>query len=153
MPCHNRIPKPSGYSSYFLLFGTQPPQQQPAVETSEYIRDPTEGEEIDSQRNLALNHEAPLARNYFSSLKASKDQIRAYLQEKKGLIRTYATGDWVLKVRQCNDKSEPYYDGPWTIVSCHQGNIYRIRSPGGIQLPIRQQDHAGERSQEIEGPD
>ncbi|KAI3324112.1 hypothetical protein HD806DRAFT_534429 [Xylariaceae sp. AK1471] len=74
---HNRIPNPSSYSSHFLPFGTQPPQQQSAIEISEYVRDPTEEKEIDFRRSIAQNHEAPMARNYFNSLKASKDHIRA----------------------------------------------------------------------------
>lgn len=134
---YNRTPKPSGYSNYFLMFGTQPPQEQTQTELSEYVREPTEGEEVNFEKQLAEQHEAPTARNYHNGLKASRDRIRAYLQEKKGLIRTYATGDWVLRIRQRGGKHEPYYDGPWAIASCHSGNTYRIRSPGGIALPSK----------------
>lgn len=51
-----------------------------------------------------------MARDYFDSLKASRDQVRAYLQEKKGLIRTYAPGDRALRTKERADKSESYYD-------------------------------------------
>jgi hypothetical protein len=40
----------------------------------------------------------------------------------------------VLRVRQRAHKHEPYYDGPWAIASCHTGNVYTLRSPGGITL-------------------
>lgn len=131
----NRTPKQDGYSSFFLLFGTQPPQEN--LEFTEYAREAQHDEEIEFRRHLATNHEAPLARSQHGSSRASRNRIRAYLQEKKGLIRTFAPGDWVLRVRQRASKHEPYYDGPWAIISCHSGNTYRIRSPGGIELPSK----------------
>jgi len=134
---YNRTPKPSGYSPYFLLFGTTPPSQSDVTSTlsfTSYIRDPTDQEEAEFERELVKQHEAPLARRQANSLQASRDRVRAYLQEKKALIRTYAPGDWVLRVRQRAHKHEPYYDGPWAIASCHTGNVYTLRSPGGITL-------------------
>lgn len=129
---YNRIPKSSGYSPYFLLFGTlPPPKREPYVA---YTREPTEQEEDDFARQLVKEHEAPLARNHATGLKASRDQIRAFLQEGKALLRVFAPGDWVLRVRQRAHKHEPYYDGPWAIVECCVGNTYTLRSPGGITL-------------------
>ncbi|CAJ2500804.1 Uu.00g036570.m01.CDS01 [Anthostomella pinea] len=130
----NRTTRPSGYSSHFLMFGTQPASHLAAHEVVQYTRDPTEEEEQQAERFLAQNHEAPLARGNANRLKASRAQIRAYLQEKKGLIRVFAPGDWVLRVRQRTAKHEPFYDGPWAIVSCHAGNTYKVRSPRGIEL-------------------
>ncbi|CAJ2504192.1 Uu.00g115860.m01.CDS01 [Anthostomella pinea] len=129
-----RTTRPSGYSTYFLMFGTQPPSHLAAHEVVEYTSEFTEEEEQQAERFLAQNHRAPLARSNANSLKASRAQIRAYLQEKKGLIRVFAPGDWVLRVRQRAAKHEPFYDGSWAIVSCHAGNTYHIRSPGGIPL-------------------
>jgi hypothetical protein len=83
---------------------------------------------------LAKHHKAPQARQNANSLKASKDQVRSYLQKKKFLTRVYAPDNWVLKIRQRYNKFEPFYDELWAVVSCHDGNTYRIRSPGGIVL-------------------
>jgi hypothetical protein len=94
---HNRIPRPNGYSPYFLLYGTQPPDQHLQFEA--YVREPTDEEDDKFQRKLAKHHEAPIARNNATGVKALRDQIRAYLQEGKALLRVYAPGDWVLRVR------------------------------------------------------
>lgn len=75
-----------------------------------------------------------MARSYASLLKVVRDETRAYLQEKKGLIRTYGTGDRVLRVRQRNNKTEPLYDGPLCIAACRHGNIYTLKSSGGVEL-------------------
>lgn len=134
---YNRTPKPSGYSPFFLLFGTTPPTQRDASSTASvaaYVRDPTDQEESAFDKELVQHHEAPIARLRANGLAASRDRTRAYLQEKKALLRTYAPGDWVLRVRQRGHKHEPYYDGPWAVMSCHSGNTYKLRSPGGIVL-------------------
>ncbi|KAI1381387.1 hypothetical protein F4677DRAFT_440601 [Hypoxylon crocopeplum] len=60
----------------------------------------------------AEQHEAPLARSSHNSSKASRDRIRAYLQERKGLIRTYAPDDWVLRVRQQASKHPAHTERP-----------------------------------------
>ena len=69
-----------------------------------------------------------------NSVKAARSKVREYLQEDKALIRTYAPGDWVLRVRQRKHKFEPYYDGPWSIAACHAGNTYSLISPGGYKM-------------------
>lgn len=53
--------------------------EQPQTELSEYVREPTEGEEVNFEKQLAEQHEAPTARNYHNGLKALRDRIRAYL--------------------------------------------------------------------------
>lgn len=136
----NRTIRPSGYSAHFLLFGTSPPDQPDAASASPlvaYVRDPTDAEEVEYQKELVMQHEAPLARLCANGVTASRERARALLQEKKALLRTYAPGDWVLRVRQRAHKHEPYYDGPWAIVSCHAGNVYALRSPGGVTLPSK----------------
>lgn len=77
-----------------------------------YIRNPTVEEETAFARELGQNHEAPLASNSASGLRASRDAVRSYTQAKKALLRVYAPGDWVLRVRQRSHKHEPFYDGP-----------------------------------------
>ncbi|KAI0991794.1 hypothetical protein K3495_g16393, partial [Podosphaera aphanis] len=129
---YNRRVGPSRYSPYFLLFGTQPPQQQ--LTFTAYCRDPTPEEDRIWTQELAKRHPAPIARSYVASVKAARAEVRSYLQEKKGLTRVYAPGDWVLRVRQRNNKFEPYYDGPWAIASCHPGNTYSLISPGGLLM-------------------
>jgi hypothetical protein len=128
---HNRTPRPSGYSPYFLMYGTILPDR---LIPQAYTREYTEREEIVFQKEMAKYHEAQPARERASGLKASRDKIRSYLQEKKALMRVYAPGDWVLRTRARKHKLEPYYDGPWAIVGCHDNNTYTIRSPGGIEL-------------------
>ncbi|KAI1001935.1 hypothetical protein K3495_g6262 [Podosphaera aphanis] len=130
----NRTQGPSGYSPYFLLYGTQPPSRQFANSVfSMYTRDPTE-EETRFAQELVQNNEAPIARSHAAGLKASRDAIRSYTQGKKAQIRVYAPGDWVLCVPQRAHKHEPFYDRPWAIASFHPGNKYTLRSPGGIHF-------------------
>lgn len=129
---YNRRESPTGYSPYFLLFGTQPPEQEQAYPN--YTREATELEERQWTEELVKFHQAPIARSYVNSMKATRAMTRAYLQENKALMRTYVPGDWVLRVRQRKHKFEPYYDGPWAISSCHAGNTYSLISPGGFKL-------------------
>jgi hypothetical protein len=88
---HNRTPRPNSYSPYFLLYGTQPSNQHLQFET--YVREPINKKNDKFQRKLAKHHEAPIARNNATGVKASRDQIRAYLQKGKALLRVYAPGD------------------------------------------------------------
>ncbi|KAI1000360.1 hypothetical protein K3495_g7839 [Podosphaera aphanis] len=113
---YNRLKSPNGYSPYYLTYSTLPlDDPAPTPYQSPYQREPTPQEEAQWTEELVRSHAAPMARSYASSLKATRDEARAYLQEKKGLIRTHGTGDWVLRVRQRNNKTEPFYDGPWCL--------------------------------------
>ncbi|KAI1004324.1 hypothetical protein K3495_g3889 [Podosphaera aphanis] len=121
------------------MFWTQPPELINSAQFSDaasYVREPIEEEDIEFAISLAEGHEAPIARARESSLRASQDKFRAYLQEKKALLRN-APGDWVLRVRQRKQKHEPFYDGPWQFVECHANKIYSIKSPGGLRLELR----------------
>ncbi|KAI0991450.1 hypothetical protein K3495_g16737, partial [Podosphaera aphanis] len=129
---YNRRVSPSGYSSYFLLFGTQPPEEELSYPV--YSREATEEEEQQWAKELVKSSAAPIARSYVSSIKASRAKVREYLQEKKALMRVYAPGDWVLRVRQRKNKFEPFYNGPWAISQSHSGNTYSLISPGGYKL-------------------
>ncbi|KAI0994514.1 hypothetical protein K3495_g13668, partial [Podosphaera aphanis] len=131
----NRRTSPNGYSPFFLLFGTQLPNEEQTY--SAYVREPTPQEERDWTVELVRSHAAPIARSYVASMKATRDKTRAYLQEKKAVMRIYAPGDWVLRVRQKKHKFEPYYDGPWAIAACHVNNTYSLVSPGGFKLGNR----------------
>jgi hypothetical protein len=80
-----------------LLYGTQPFNQHLQFEA--YVRELTDKKNDKFQRKLAKYHKAPIARNNATGVKASRNQIRAYLQEGKALLYVYAPGDWVLRVR------------------------------------------------------
>jgi hypothetical protein len=121
-------------SPYHLLYGTEIDAITPTTAAAEYTREPTDAEEAAFVEALVQNGHASAERHYVASLKASRDAIRARLQENKALHRVYMVGDWVLRVRRRKSKNEPYYDGPWLIRSVHAGNTYSIGSPGGIQL-------------------
>lgn len=117
---YNRRISPTGYSLFFLLFGTQTPEAK--VLYPKYTREATDGEEYDWAYELASSHRAPVAQSLTNSLKASRAKTREYLQESKALLRTFSSGDWVLRVRQTKQKFEPLYDGPWAIAVCHINN-------------------------------
>jgi hypothetical protein len=87
---HNRTLRPSGYSPYFPMYGTILPDR---LIPQAYTREYTEREEIVFQKEMAKYHEAQPARERASGLKASRDKIRSYLQEKKALMKVYAPGD------------------------------------------------------------
>ncbi|KAI1002954.1 hypothetical protein K3495_g5252 [Podosphaera aphanis] len=135
---YNRRLSPSGYSPYFLLFGTQPPDEELAYH--QYIREAMDHEQKAWDEEHARLHAAPIVRSYVNSMKAVRAKTRAYLQEKKALLRTYVTGDWVLRVRQRGHKFEPFCDVPWAISACHSNNTYSLVSPGGYSLSNRYND-------------
>ncbi|KAI0999096.1 hypothetical protein K3495_g9098 [Podosphaera aphanis] len=74
-----------------FLFGTQPPDEELAYH--QYIREATDHEQKAWDEEHARLHAAPIACSYVNSMKAVRAKTRAYLQEKKALLRTYVTGD------------------------------------------------------------
>jgi hypothetical protein len=58
----NRTPNPSGYSLYFLMYGTSPPEHSPNSVPQEYTKEYISKKEDSYQRKLAKHHEAPQAR-------------------------------------------------------------------------------------------
>lgn len=117
------------------MFGIQPPDKELLYPT--YTREATQGENQEWADELVKTHAAPIARAYVNSLKAARSKVREYLQETKALMRTFAPGDWVLRVRQRQHKFEPYYDGPWAIAGYHANNTYSLISPGGYKMTNR----------------
>ncbi|KAI0997924.1 hypothetical protein K3495_g10267 [Podosphaera aphanis] len=117
------------------MFGTTPPETQLVYPL--YNREPTIMEEKSFAQDLVKAHAAPLVRSYVASLKCARDTVRAFTQEKKALLRVYAAGDWVLRVRSRNHKHEPFYDGPWLITPSHENNTYSLSSSGGVDLANR----------------
>ena len=103
----------------------------------EYQREPAPAEEITFAQELVKQDRWNPDQQTYLSLKHVKNAVRSYLQEKKALYKVYATGDWVLRTRQRSNKQEPFYDGPWAIIACHDGNTYSLASPGGIRLNNR----------------
>jgi hypothetical protein len=87
---HNRTPKPNGYSPFFLLYGITPPDR---TSPEAYTRENTEEKDMAHEREMARYHEASKNRNRAEGLKASRDQVRAYLQKKKAFLRIYAPND------------------------------------------------------------
>jgi hypothetical protein len=73
---HNRIPRPNGYSPYFLFYGTTPPEH---TSPKEYTRKSTSEEEETYKRERAKYYEAPAARAKTNGIKALRDKIRTYL--------------------------------------------------------------------------
>jgi transposase InsO family protein len=77
---HNWTPKPSGYSLFFLLYGITPPDR---TSPEAYIRESTIKKDMAHKREMARHHEASESRNRAKRLKASQNQVRAYLKKKK----------------------------------------------------------------------
>jgi hypothetical protein len=118
-----------------LLYGVQAADSSAAEQPpTPYEREPTEQEEAAFAEDLARQNHVNQQRQYAASAKASRDATRARLQEQKALIKTFTTGDWVLRARKRNNKFEPFYDGPWAVRRVHPGNTYSLASPGGIEL-------------------
>lgn len=80
---YNRTVRLSGYSPYFLLFGTTPPTQRDSSSSSStvanYAREASDKEEVAFDKELVAQHEAPLARLRANGIAATQAQTRAYL--------------------------------------------------------------------------
>ena len=128
-----------GHSPYYLLYGTEPSTRfDTSLLTASYVREPTEQEEADCEADLIRRAGARnKVRGDLASAKAQAMQIRAKLQERKAMIHTYGTGDWVLRVRAVRNKHEPKFDGPWQIQAMHAGNTYTLAAPSGKPLKTR----------------
>jgi hypothetical protein len=87
---HNRTTRPSGYSPYFLMYGIIPPDR---ISPEAYAKESTWEKKETHKRKLAQHYEAPIARKRANGLKALRNQVRAYLQKKKALLRIYAFGN------------------------------------------------------------
>jgi len=137
---YNHRPSHTGYAPVYLALGREPDIQARVHATHEvYVREPTEQEEMACVKDLVRSSivQRQQARQAVASGKATRDQLRAYLAEKKARTRVYGKGDWVLKQRQRQHKAEPYYDGPYCIAATHRDGAYTLRTPGGIALRNR----------------
>jgi hypothetical protein len=87
---HNRTPKSNNYSPFFLLYGIIPSDR---TNPEAYTRKNTEKKDMAYEREIARHHKASENCSRAKGLKASRNQIRAYLQKKKTLLRIYAPND------------------------------------------------------------
>ena len=128
-----------GHSPYYLMYGTEPNTRfDTSLLTASYVREPSEQEEADCEADLIRRAGARnKVRGDLASAKAQAMQIRAMLQERKAIIHTYGTGDWVLRVRAARNKHEPKFDGPWQVQAMHAGNTYTLAAPSGKPLKTR----------------
>lgn len=85
------LKSPSGSSPFFLLFGTAPTEE--VQDYAPYVREPTPAEEAQWAEEMVRMHAAPLGRDYDNSLRAARQQMRAYLGENKAITRTSGTGE------------------------------------------------------------
>ena len=129
---YNRRQGLSGYSPFFLALGVR--SDSPAE--AEYVREPTEEEESAQVADMVriLVPERDSARERVATGKATRDTLRAYLQEDKARLRVYAKGDWVLRQRKRNHKGEPFYDGPYVVNDSLPDGAYQLRTPAGVVL-------------------
>ncbi len=125
------------YSPFFLLYGTVPKDQQPYEAFLTYEREPSPEEKTRHAQELASQEDRKTALRYTQSARYTRDVTRARLQESKAQFRTYAVGDWVLRVRQRRHKLEPFYDGPWQITQVYANHTYSLQSPGGVHIHNR----------------
>ena len=72
---YNRRVSPSGYSPFFLLFGTQPPEAESLYPP--YVREATPMEEHKWAEELTNLNPAPIARAYVNSMKSARAKTRA----------------------------------------------------------------------------
>ena len=73
-----------------------------------------------------------MTRNSMNSVKSCQAHVRLLLVEDKVFHRIFAKRDGILSQRKRKHKFESFYDGPFSIVKCHQGNTYTLIAPGGI---------------------
>jgi hypothetical protein len=73
---HNRTPKPNDYSPFFLLYGITPFDR---TSPEAYTRKNTEKKDMAHEREMARHYKASKNRSRAGGLKASRDQVRAYL--------------------------------------------------------------------------
>lgn len=134
---YNSTPNVFGYSPNFLMFGCEitdsAAKNIPELGIfSSYEREMTEEEEEDMvKQRVRANMDTIRHRDYVNSGKACRDEVRAMLQEKKALYKTFEKGDWVLRTRERRHKLEPFYDGPFQIVKSLPQQNYSLSTPGG----------------------
>ncbi|CAD6502900.1 BgTH12-02574 [Blumeria graminis f. sp. triticale] len=128
---YNRRPNSTGYAPIFLALGVT--HEEPP---SPYVRELTPSEESSFAADLVklYNPRVQNARMNVATGKASRDEIRSYLQERKARLRVFGKGDWVLRQRKRDHKGEPFYDGPFIVGDATPQNGYLLRTPGGFTL-------------------
>lgn len=133
---YNSRPSEHGYSPHFLLFGVAPKLSNPAPAAVFYTREETDEETRSFVKDLASRRKEQLnlIRSSVNSVKACRAYTRSLLAEKKAFHRVFSKGDWVLRQRERKHKFEPFYDGPFSIIKCNEGNTYTLMTPGGITM-------------------
>lgn len=123
---YNNSPQLHGYSPSFLAFGCEQwyPGSEGILKAREKLLDRTcesEGQtQIDDAEERAavvIASDLPTKRSLASTKKHLRDAIRAVRLEESAVIQHYSPGDFVLRVRVRQHKHEPYYDGPWRVLT------------------------------------
>ncbi|RKF83690.1 Pro-Pol polyprotein, partial [Golovinomyces cichoracearum] len=119
LPIYNTKTFENGYSPHFLLFGVAHNLSNPAPTTFFYTREDTQDETKAFTKNLASREKElkDMIQNSVNSVKACQAHVRSLLAENKAFHRVFAKGDWVLRQREIKHKFEPFYDGPFSVIS------------------------------------
>ena len=131
---YNTRPSSNGYSPHFLLYGVAARLSNP-IHNASYTREQTEGEDNGAVLDLTRrrHEQIQIIRDAVQGSKAIRSTIRQLLAEDKAHTRVFAKGDWVLRQRQRRHKFEPFYDGPYQVISINDNN-YELATPGGLRL-------------------
>lgn len=131
-------PLANGHSPFFLLYGCNP--RNPTNDTAFPIYTCEEPEEKENERANILTlywNEANgpnEIRQQVNSTKYTRNVIRAILAERQAFIKSFDTGDWVLRKRVKKHKLEPWSDGPYQIVKKLGNNVYQLQTIDGQLL-------------------
>lgn len=140
---YNNSPQLHGFSPSFLTFGIEqwhPESEELAEKRRElqnHVQVHTEqhpDQEIEDRAVTVFRANLQVRRQKANSAKEHRDQTRKTRLDDSALIHHFSPGDWVLRERTRNHKHEPFYDGPWRVMSVNaQKNTYVIKSAAGTE--------------------
>lgn len=140
---YNNSPQLHGFSPSFLTFDIEQwhPQSEELAKKRRELQNHVQvneeqhpDQEIQDRAVTVFRANLQAHRQEANSAKDQRDRTRKRRFDESALYHHFSPGDWVLRARIRNHKHEPFFDGPWRVISVDtRKNIYVIKSAAGIE--------------------